>query len=174
MTNLPIRLLTKQDIQPISAAFAAQGWNKPSAQYERYWAEQEAGSRLVLLAWVDQQVVGYVTILWESSYPPFLAERIPEICDFNVLLAFRRRGIGSRLLDEAEAHIAQRSALAGIGVGMDGDYGAAQRLYVKRGYVPDGRGLFQHGRHLKWGDQATVDDDLVLYFTKRLTSARQG
>lgn len=37
---------------------------------------------------------------------------------------------------------ATKSAAIGIGVGLyageDGGYGAAQRLYVKRGYIPDG------------------------------------
>ena len=35
---------------------------------------------------------------------------------------------------------AGRSPLAGIGFGLYADYGAAQRLYVKCGYLPDGRG----------------------------------
>ena len=35
---------------------------------------------------------------------------------------------------------AQRSDHAGIGFGLYADYGAAQRLYIKRGYIPDGRG----------------------------------
>ncbi len=38
-----IRLLVADDIQAINTAFAALGWNKPSAQYERYLAEQSSG-----------------------------------------------------------------------------------------------------------------------------------
>jgi GNAT superfamily N-acetyltransferase len=89
--------------------------------------------------------------------------------DFNVLPHHRRRGIGSRLMDAAERRIAERAPIAGIGVGMDRDYGAAQQLYVKRGYVPDGRGLTSHHRQLAWGETVTVDDGLALYFTKELT-----
>ena len=59
-------------------------------------------------------------------------------------------------------------SIADKGVGMDGDYGTAQRMYVKRGYIPDGRGLFFDGHFVKWGDPVTVNDDLVLHFTKRL------
>ncbi len=47
-------------------------------------------------------------------------------------------------------------------------YGNAQRLYVKRGYVPDGRGLTYDGRVLKPMENTVNDDDLVLYFTKSL------
>jgi hypothetical protein len=35
-TDLTIRLLGPQDIDPISAAFAAIGWHKPPSLYERY------------------------------------------------------------------------------------------------------------------------------------------
>ena len=58
--------------------------------------------------------------------------------------------------------------MAGISVGMDPDYGAAQRMYVQRGYVPDGRGLTHNNRYVRRGEQVTVDDDLNLFFTKRL------
>ena len=30
--------------------------------------------------------------------------------------------------------------IVGIGVGLYPDYGSAQRLYIKRGYLPDGHG----------------------------------
>ncbi len=60
-----------------------------------------------------------------------------------------------------------RSA-AGIGVGMTPDYGAAQRLYVLRGYVPDGRGLHYRGHHIEYGEGITVDDSLVFYLSKEL------
>ena len=168
MDTLNIRLLAPEDIPIIAAAFAALGWNKPASQYERYLAEQERGERVALVAWLGDEFAGYVTIVWASDYPPFREARIPEISDFNVLPHLRRRGIGTRLLDEAERRIAGRSAVAGIGVGLDGDYGAAQRLYVKRGYVPDGRGIYAHGRPVAWGETIIVDDGVALYFTKPL------
>lgn len=166
--NLIIRRLEAADIQPIAAAFAAMGWNKPAALYERYLAEQNAGQRTVLLALVDDGFAGYVTINWLSDYPPFRAEHIPEIQDFNVLPQFRRQGIGSRLMDEAEQTVATSFPVVGIGVGMYADYGTAQRMYAKRGYIPDGRGLFFREHFVQPGESVIVDDDLALYFTKRL------
>jgi len=166
--TLHIRLLQAQDILPIAAAFQALGWNKPAAQYERYLAEQEAGARTVFVALVDNGFAGYVTINWQPEYPPFRAENIPEIQDFNVLPHFRRRGIGSRLMDEAEAIVVERFSVVGIGVGMYADYGTAQRMYVKRGYIPDGRGLFYQDHFIQPGEPVKVDDDLTLQFTKRL------
>jgi GNAT superfamily N-acetyltransferase len=166
MHGLVIRPLETEDIQPIAAKAAAIGWDKPASQYERYLAEQRRGKRLVLVAFLDGGFAGYLTIVWQSSYAPFHDAGIPEIVDFNVLPGLRRRGIGSALMEAAEQRIAERSALVGIGVGMNADYGAAQRLYVKRGYVPDGRGLIAHNRPVAYGETVAVDDGLVLCFTK--------
>ncbi len=172
-TNLDIRvgLLRACDVQPIADAFEVIGWNKPASQYRRYLAEQEQARRTILVAFSsDDRFCGYVTINWRSDYPPFQAEDIPELQDFNVLPHVRRRGIGTRLMDEAERMVRERSPVVGIGVGMDADYGAAQRLYVLRGYVPDGKGLTYKNRSVRRGEQVTVDDGLVLHFTKRLAT----
>jgi ribosomal protein S18 acetylase RimI-like enzyme len=168
-TELTIRLLETTDIAPITAAFAALGWDKPASQYERYLAEQQAGDRVVLVALSNDEFAGYVTIVWRSHYPPFAADHIPEIVDFNVLPHFRRQHIGTRLMDEAEQRIGARSAVVGIGVGLYPDYGAAQRMYVLRGYVPDGRGVYYDNQQVRPGQAVPVDDSLALYFTKELS-----
>lgn len=171
---LTIRPLEPADIVPIATAFAVLGWEKPASQYEKYLSEQESGDRVVLVALLGVQnlqileFAGYVTISWRSGYPSFREQNIPEIMDFNVLPQFRRQGIGSRLMDVAEQRVANMVSMVGIGVGMTADYGTAQRMYVKRGYVPDGRGLFSRGAPVQYGQTVAVDDDLVLYFTKNL------
>ena len=164
--TLLIRELIPADCPPIAEAFAAQGWNKPEAQYRRYLAESQSGQRTVLVAEVDGQFAGYLTVVWVSGYLPFREAGIPEIVDFNVLKKFQRRGIGSALMDEAEQRIAAVSSIAGIGVGLTADYGAAQILYVRRGYVPDGRGAFSKEQALVYGEMVQVDDGLALYLTK--------
>jgi GNAT superfamily N-acetyltransferase len=166
--NLTIRLLESRDIEPIAAAFHVLGWNKPASQYENYLAQQLEGTRTIYVAFVDDQFTGYLTIRWQPDYAYFREQNMPEIQDFNVLPIFRRQGIGGVLMDHAESTVAQRSDSVGIGVGLLPDYGAAQRLYVKRGYIPDGRGIAYHDQSVKWGQQVAVDDDLVLYFTKVL------
>ncbi|TCO34551.1 acetyltransferase (GNAT) family protein [Kribbella steppae] len=159
-----IRALRDGDPEVISAAFTAIGWDKPVRQYEAYLAEQQAGKRDVLVATVDDQFVGYVTVRWESAY--FGA--IPEIQDFNVLPPYRRRGIGSGLMDAAESRVAERSAVVGIGVGLYVDYGTAQRMYVRRGYIPDGRGLMYDNQPVPPGETVRNDDGANLMFTKSL------
>jgi len=163
-----IRLLESSDIAEIAEAFQQLGWNKPASQYERYLMEQSLGLRHVYVAFVEGRFAGYLTICWHSLYEPFRGESIPEIVDFNVLPKFRRQGIGTQLMDTAENAIAKVNPVAGIGVGLDPDYGAAQRLYILRGYIPDGRGLHYRDHHVKYGEQVTVDDELAIYLTKEL------
>ena len=162
-----IRHLELTDIPQIVKAFQRLGWDKPASQYERYLTEQALDIRDVYVAFAENEFAGYLTICWTSPYPPFRGAKIPEIVDFNVLPQFRRQGIGTALIDKAESEIAKVSDIAGIGVGMTPDYGAAQRMYVLRGYVPDGRGLHYKNHFPIYGEQVTVDD-LVLYFTKEL------
>jgi len=109
-----------------------------------------------------------LTIAWTSSYPPFAGAGVPEIVDFNVLGRHRRGGIGTELMDEAERRIERRADTAGIGVGLYADYGSAQRLYVKRGYVPDGAGIVVDGAAPRPGSTIVLDDSPALMFTKRL------
>jgi GNAT superfamily N-acetyltransferase len=166
--GLQIRSMTDTDPPIIAAACQRVGWGKTEAQYRRYLAEHAAGMRTCFVATVDGEFAGYVTINWQPTYSGFVDPHIPEIQDLNVLPAFRRSRIGSRLLDKAEAQVARRSSVVGIGVGLHPGYNSAQRLYVKRGYVPDGRGLTYQGRYVVEGDQVMLDDDLALYFTKSL------
>jgi GNAT superfamily N-acetyltransferase len=166
--GLTISPLAETDFAEVAAAFAAINWQKPASQYSRYLAEQARGERVVLVARAEGIFVGYLTSVWASTYPPFREAAIPEIQDFNVLPAFRRRGIGGQLMDAAETRIAARSPVAGIGVGLYAAYGAAQRLYVRRGYLPDGRGLMRLGQPVLPGAMVMVDDDLALYLTRKL------
>lgn len=164
MTALEIRPLRNDDPPVIAAAFEELGWPKPESQYRRYLEEQSAGTRDVLVATVHDEYAGYVTVHWTSPY----FATIPEIQDFNVLPELRRQGIGSALMDAAEAMVAERFAVVGIGVGLYPDYGQAQRMYVRRGYLPDGRGLIYDGRQVPPMEMIRNDDDATLMFTKQL------
>lgn len=165
---ITIRDMCAGDIEIMSQAFALQGWSKPISQFEQYLEACRQGMREVIVALCDGQFAGYVTIVWTSGYPPFREAGIPEVVDFNVLIAFQRRGIGTALMDEAERRIGQRSPFAGLGVCLHADYGPAQVLYARRGYVPDGRGVSWRGSLAPAGSAVTLDDDLVLHLVKRL------
>ncbi|GAB5519899.1 MAG: GNAT family N-acetyltransferase [Rhodothermales bacterium] len=166
--QITIRPLRAEDPPRIAAAFAAIGWDKPVVQYERYLAEQAAGRRQVFVGELDHHFAGYTTLNWHPNYPPFQEAGLPEIQDLNVLPAFRKRGLGKALVLAAEQAAAERCTTIGIGVGLYPDYGSAHRLYVRLGYLPDGRGIAYEDRIVAPGEQVRVDDGLVLHFTKAL------
>jgi GNAT superfamily N-acetyltransferase len=160
--------LSRSDPDVISSAFNAIGWNRSASQYHRYLQEQDRGVRVVLVAWADS-FVGYVTLLWTSDYGPMKRDGVPEIQDLNVLSRYRRMGIGSKLLNEVELIASTRGTEVGIAVGLHPGYNAAQRLYVKRGYVPDGCGVTYRNEFIREGAVICADDDLLLHLRKRLS-----
>ncbi len=168
--DLTIRKLAEPDALIISKAFASIGWDKPVAQYERYFAQQEAGNVVVLVAELEGVFAGYLKVVWQSDYASFREQAIPEIQDLNVLPSYRRRGIATVLMDEAEALVATRSNRIGIGVGLHPGYNAAQRMYVLRGYVPDGLGVTWQGKYIREGQAIVADDGLVLHMVKMFAS----
>jgi GNAT superfamily N-acetyltransferase len=168
-----IRLLRYEDIPIIVEAFNAAGWPKPPSLFESYYQDLQHSVRVVWIAWVGRAVAGYVTLKLSSSYPFFQDNHIPEINDLNVLPQYRKLGIGSSLLDYAEARAVKEYSSVGIGVGLYADYGAAQRLYIKRGYIPDGRGVTYDYHLVEPGETVVVDDDLVLWFVKRFDDEKK-
>ena len=169
--TVQIRLLAESDPPAIAAAFTNIGWNKPESQYRTYWKEQVAKTRMCFVAVIEGQFAGHVTLNWRPAYVGFAGLNVPEIQDLNVLPGYRRRGIASCLLDRAEIEAARHSDVVGIAVGLHPGYNGAQRLYVKRGYIPDGRGVTYRNRFVKEGASVVLDDDLVLHFTKQLVAA---
>lgn len=167
--NLKLKSLTESDCQVIANAFENQGSkDKTILLYQRYLKEESNGLRDIIVATFNDVFAGYVTIQWEAGYTPFKENSIPEIVDFNVLKKFQRIGIGSALMDEAESRIKKVANKSGIGFGIFGDYGAAQILYIRRGYVPDGRGIVKDSIPVQFGEEVTIDHSLALYLTKEL------
>lgn len=164
-----VRQATADDAVWMQSSFdAGMGWTKPGGYFAECCRQQAAGGRVLLVAEEDHAYRGHVNVVWEPEYPPYREQQIPEIVDLNVLPAYRRQGIGTQLLDAAERLIHQRSSKAGIGFGLYASYGPAQRMYVLRGYVPDGKGIMYAARPVEPGTTVRVDDDLVLYLVKAL------
>ena len=165
--NAIIRKMIESDIQHLSQGFINQGWPGREGNLTRYFKEQESGEREVLVAEIDGVVAGYVTILPSAKHGPF-AEVYPELSDFNVFEPFRNQGIGNQLLEEAEQRVKFVSSKLTLGVGLHLGYGPAQRLYIRRGYIPDGTGVWYRNKSLEIGASCQNDNDLVLYLSKDL------
>jgi len=166
--KLTIRTFKEDDIEVISKAFQKIGWKKPASQYEKYYLEQSKDKRLVLVAFIDNDFAGYLTIVWRSDYPPFRKQNIPEIVDLNVLPKYQRQKIATRLMDKAESVVKQKSNIVGLGVGLLPDYGPAQRMYVSRGFVPDGLGVVYDNKVVSFGQKVIIDHSLEIHFAKQL------
>ena len=165
--NAIIRKMIESDIKHLSQGFINQGWPGREGNLTRYFKEQESGEREVLVAEVESAVAGYITILPSAKHGPF-ASIYPELSDFNVFEPFRNKGIGNRLLEKAEQGVKRFSGKVCLGVGLHLGYGPSQRLYIKRGYIPDGTGVWYRNKPLEMGASCQNDDDLVLYLFKDL------
>lgn len=172
MTNvrLHMRTLEPADAGKLSNAFADIGWSKPVAQFRTYLREQEAGERWACVAEWDGALAGYVTLRWFSEDPVLLESGVPEIVDLNVLPEYRRHGIGRALLHAAEVEAATRASTVGLRAGLHAGYGAALRLYVLAGYVPDGTGALIDGEEVEEGAMVELGDDLTIRMTKSLAT----
>ncbi len=163
-----IRDMRQSDAQVFTDAEIAQGWHADIAKYETRLSDQAAGKCVSLVAEYQGNEAGYVHVYLDSEWGALGGRGYPEIVDFGVLECYQRRGIGGRLMDVAE-HIAARHAdTVYLGVGLHSGYGSAQRMYVKRGYVPDGSGVWYGDKVCAPYAPCENDDDLVLYFTKKL------
>jgi GNAT superfamily N-acetyltransferase len=165
---LELRHMVAADAAPISKAFLSLGQVRSEWQFLDYVAEREVGIREAWVATWNGALAGLVTLHHNPLYAGIAGRNIPEIQDLMVLPSYRRRGIATRLLDHAERTAGQRSPYVAIGVGLHPGYNAAQRLYVLRGYVPDGLGVTYDDRYVEEGEMARFDDLLVLHLIKAL------
>ncbi len=171
--QLLIRNMRPEDAQVFTDEENAQGWHQTTEKYLLRLRDQEEGRAVSLVAEWRGQPAGYINVYLAPRHGPFAGQGIPEIVDFGVLQKFQRRGIGERLMETAE-HVAARCAdRVCLGVGLHSGYGSAQRMYVKRGYVPDGSGLWYRDRPCPQGAPCRNDDDLVLYLSKSLKPMRE-
>lgn len=70
--------------------------------------------------------------------------RCPNLEDLFVVPQYRSKGVGSRLLQEAEAR-AQQEGYSHIGLGVAFDNPGARRLYQHQGYDDAGFGEYKSG-----------------------------
>ena len=166
-TICSIRKMQESDIQDLSRGFISQGWPGREEILARYFLEQESGEREVLVAEVEGALAGYITILSCAKQGPF-AEIYPELSDFNVFEPFQNQGIGNLLLEEAEKRVRLISDKVTLGVGLHSGYGPAQRLYIKRGYIPDGTGVWYQNHQPAMNAVCEDIGELVLYLSKNL------
>ncbi len=163
-----IRNMQQRDAQIITEEEIAQGWHVDIAKYEMRLQHQSEGKSIALAAEFRGNVAGYINVYPNAGEGAFADRGYAELVDFGVLEKYQRKGIGSKLMDVAEQIAAEHSRVVYLGVGLHSGYGSAQRMYVKRGYLPDGSGVWYGGQVCQQYAPCCNDDDLILYLSKEL------
>ena len=112
-------------------------WAVRSASYREWLSDPRS---FVLLARDGDQLAGYCLVrVFESGADLrdawIVPEVIAEVETLVVSAAGRGSGLGSRLMDEAEAEL-ERAGITHILIGLIPGNDGAQRLYERRGYKP--------------------------------------
>lgn len=168
--KLTFRVVQPSELAAVKQEVKTAFFSGDEATIEENFQDHANGASTTILGYEAGRLVGIVTIRWHSRYPPFRDRQIPLIQNIEIRYEDRGRGIGDQMMERAEQEIALRSPLAGICVGIFDAYGPAQRLYVKRGFVPDGRGVCNPQTPLQEGQQITVDHDLLLWLVKDVSA----
>lgn len=166
--QLTIRNMKPEDAQAITDAEIEQGWQASIEKYEKRLEDQRTGKAISLVAEYSGKPVGYINIYPDHTSGAFGGKGYPEIVDFGVLEKYRNQGIGTVLMYIAEQIASTYADIVYLGVGLHSGYGSAQRMYVKRGYIPDGSGVWYQDKICKPYEECVNDDDLVLYLSKEL------
>ena len=163
-----IRNMNESDPQIFTDAEIAQGWDASTEKLETRLRDAADGKAVAIVAEWNNEAAGYVSVYPDCKWGAFGGMGYTEIVDFNVLEKFRRKGIGSKLMDIAESIASRYSDTVYLGVGLHSGYGSAQRMYIKRGYIPDGSGVWYKDRVCIPYSECMNDDELNLYLSKKL------
>ena len=171
-TDFQIRRMDSNDIAKIVNRFTFP-WTtqeKTKGIWDAYSREQREGIRTVAVIEDKEEILGYGSLLLKSEYTLFAHANIPEVNAIWIDQDHRRKGLGKALIEWIE-HLALNEGYnqIGIGVGLYRDYGPAQRLYLKLGYIPDGNGITYKGMPTTPGEIYSLDDDLLLWLVKPLS-----
>lgn len=131
-------------------------------------ANQEKQECSALLALYDGEIAGYVFLYYKCKWGGLRNCNIPGVVDLIVFEKYRKRGIATALMDVAEEIARKHNNKVYLDVCLSSEYGPAQRLYVKRGYIPDGKGVYYEEKVCETNAVCKNDDELTLCLIKEL------
>lgn len=140
--DIRIRAIEEEECQVLETLFGEKTQHSASV-YTSYFEKSQQGECEFIIAEAKGQIAGFGILVWNSAYEDFKEEHIPEIKTIEVAADYRRKGIATAMMDELEKRArADGCTFCGAGVGLAEFYEDAQNLYEKRGYQPDGKGIF--------------------------------
>lgn len=167
--QLSLKLCEQTDLSALNQLVSQGNHAIEPCYFETAFQEQTDKKRIIILAFQGSSLVGYAHLNFFPQYAPFVRLNIPEIQDIFVHPDLRRQGIGEQIIAACEAEARHLSFTdIGIGVGVLGHFGSAQRLYHRMGYMPDGNGAVFERIPVQSGDMRPIDDRLCLMLLKQL------
>jgi len=167
MAEIFVRTIREDEIP---ALCAAEGDETPEniAYYQQYLNWQKEGECAFLIALLDGEIAGYVFLLYKDRWGSMAELRQPGLADLNVFSWNRRRGVGNALLETAENLAAQHGDTLHLDVHLTAISGQAHRLYFRRGYMPDGKGVYHKYKQYDAALGEVDPEDLTLLLIKKL------
>ncbi len=166
--QIVVRDMIELDPQRIYEAELEQGWHPSLEAYQKRYDDLNDEIMVALVAEFKGNVAGHINLIWNPIDGAFAEMEIPEVNDFGVFEKYRRQGIGNVMMDVVESLARRKSEKICLAVGVAQAYGSAQRMYVKRGYIPDGTGVWYQNKICPQYTPCNNDDDLLLFFLKEL------
>ncbi|MBQ6110649.1 MAG: GNAT family N-acetyltransferase [Alphaproteobacteria bacterium] len=169
LNDIVVRDMIESDPEIITTEEHLQGWvDQEIDKYLKRLQDVANGKCTSLVAEYKGNVAGYINVYPNAMWGAFGGKGLPEIVDLGVLQKYRQHGIGTILMQIAENIAGKYADTVYLGVGINKNYGAAQRLYAKRGFIPDGTGLWYKNKVLEPYADMKNDDDAAIYMLKKL------
>jgi len=140
--------------------------------------KMKLGEETCLIALLDSRPVGCLHLRWwgDHDIERIVAEKpaaskyltVPAIYNFWVKLSYRSKGVGQRLIAEAES-LALRRNYNQLGVLVDLVNPRAHKLYDRLGYLDVGLGVIEtSGKYIQNGKSIEWKNGPEIYLCKKL------
>ena len=167
MGKIDIRIMNYEDI--VAICKAGNDESESNMEYlRRQLDNQEKQECSALLALYNDEIAGYVFLYYKCKWGGFANCELPGVVDLIVFDKYGNKGIATMLMDTAERIAKRYNNKVYLDVCLNQEYGPAQRFYVKRGYVPDGKGVYYEEKICDVDAVCKNDDELTLCLIKEL------
>jgi ribosomal protein S18 acetylase RimI-like enzyme len=134
---------------------------------------QGEGDVVYLVAWIDDLPIGHVLIEWGGTTDEPVRTQLADCADLQDLFVapdYRRRGVGSRLLNDAEVLVAEKG-FPRLGLGAAVDNIDARRLYQRKRFLDGGFGEYRiGGKYIDRDGSDQAWEETCEYMIKQLGS----
>lgn len=131
MTDLIIRSLREEDLPALEWDGEYRHFRR---LYRRFYEQMRAGQRMILVAVVDQEIIGQTFVQYFIHRVDLPAALVPGYLHaVRVKPAFRNQGIGTILIEQSEQVLVRKGMNCCV-IAVDVENEAARRLYERLGY----------------------------------------